>query len=191
MTAAPAAPVFDLAIVGAGPAGMAAAVEAAARGLAAVVLDEQPAPGGQVWRNIEAAAGRASLGASYARGAAHAAAFRAAAADYRPGALVWHVETAPGEPARLWLMQGERVAQLRARRVLIAPGATERPVPVPGWTLPGVMTVGALQTLLKGAGVVPSVPVVLAGNGPLLFLTAVQLATAGARIEAVLWTAPP
>lgn len=190
MTAAPAAPVVDLAIVGAGPAGMAAAVEAAARGLAAVVLDEQPAPGGQVWRNIEAAGGRASLGASYAKGAVHTAAFRAAAVDYRPGTLVWHVETSPAQPARLWLLQGERVAQLRARRVLIAPGATERPVPVPGWTLPGTMTVGGVQTLLKGAGVVPSVPVVLVGNGPLLYLTAVQLAAAGARVEAVLWTAP-
>lgn len=190
MNAKPDAPVFDLAIVGAGPAGMAAAVEAAARGLAAAVIDEQPAPGGQVWRNIEAAGAHAALGSAYAKGAAHAAAFRAAVADYRPGTLVWHVETAPGAPARLWLMQGERVGQLRARRVLIASGATERPAPVPGWTLPGVMTVGAVQTLLKGAGMAPSAPVVLAGNGPLLYLTAVQLAAAGARIEAVLWTAP-
>jgi thioredoxin reductase len=188
VTARQEGPVFDLAIIGAGPAGMAAAVLAGELGLAVVVLDEQPAPGGQIYRNIERAGDAAALGASYLRGAALARAFRVAAHDYRPGASVWHVETAAGQPCRLWLLRDGRVGQVHARRVLLAAGATERPVPVPGWTLPGVMTVGALQILLKAAGMTPEGPVVLVGNGPLLYLTAVQLAAAGGQVAAVLLT---
>lgn len=188
MTAGQDEPIFDLAIVGAGPAGMAAAALAGELGLSTVVLDEQPSPGGQIYRNIEHG-GRAPLpGANHQKGLALAAAFRAASLDYRPGTGVWHIETGADGPCRLWLLRDARVGQVRARRVLLATGATERPVPVPGWTLPGVMTVGALQILLKSAGMVPEVPVVLVGNGPLLYLTAIQLAAADARVAAVLET---
>ncbi|MFZ2100077.1 MAG: FAD-dependent oxidoreductase [Oricola sp.] len=188
MTEGQEGPIFDLAIVGAGPAGMSAAALAGEIGLSTVVLDEQPAPGGQIYRNIEHAGGTRLLGESYLKGAALADAFRATALDYRPGTGVWHVETDAGEPCRLWLLRDGRVGQIRARRVLLAGGAIERPVPVPGWTLPGVMTVGALQILLKSSGIVPDGPVVLVGNGPLLYLTAVQLAAAGAQVAAVLVT---
>ena len=182
-------PAFDLAIVGAGPAGMAAAVEARARGLVTVVLDEQSAPGGQVYRNIEQAASQsAALWPGYLKGARLAAAFRGAAVDYRPGTSVWHVEADPGQHCRLWLLREDKVGQVTARRVLMAGGALERPVPVPGWTLPGVMTVGALQILLKTAGLVPAGAGVLGGTGPLLYHTAVQHMAAGGGIAAVLLT---
>lgn len=189
MTAGQNVPVFDLAVVGAGPAGMAAAALAGELGLSTVVLDEQPAPGGQIYRNIERARGASLSGSNYQKGADLARAFRATSLDYRPETGVWHIETEPDAPCRLWLLRNARVGQVRARRVLLATGATERPVPVPGWTLPGVMTVGALQILLKAAGVVPDAPVVLAGNGPLLYLTAVQLAASNVRVAAVLDTA--
>ena len=81
-----------------------------------------------------------------------------------------------------------RGSMVQARRVLIASGAQERPVPIPGWTLPGVMLAGAAQGLLKGAGMVPSGPVVLAGNGPLLYQLGAQLVAAGAKVVAVLET---
>jgi bacterioferritin-associated ferredoxin len=79
---------------------------------------------------------------------------------------------------------------LRARRVILATGALERPFPIPGWTLPGVMTAGAVQTLLKASGIVPEGRIVLAGTGPLLWLLAAQLLRAGGRIEALLDTTP-
>ena len=79
---------------------------------------------------------------------------------------------------------------LQARRVILATGALERPFPIPGWTLPGVMTAGAVQTLLKASGLVPEGRLVLAGTGPLLWLLAAQLLRAGGRIEALLDTTP-
>ncbi|MEZ5824202.1 MAG: NAD(P)/FAD-dependent oxidoreductase [Geminicoccaceae bacterium] len=74
--------------------------------------------------------------------------------------------------------------------MIIAAGAQERPAPVPGWTLPGVMSLGSAQTLLKNAAMVSDVPTVIAGSGPLLYLAATQLQEAGARLEAVLDTTP-
>src|SRR5581483_8870487 len=82
---------------------------------------------------------------------------------------------------------GESVA---ARRILLATGAVERPVPVPGWTLPGVMTLGAAQILLKNADLVPQGRAVLDGQGPLLYLAAVQLTRAGAPPAMILETTP-
>ena len=77
-----------------------------------------------------------------------------------------------------------------ARAVFLATGAIERPFPIPGWTLPGVMSAGAAQTALKASGLVPDGPVVLAGCGPLLYLLAWQYRNAGVRVEALLDTAP-
>ena len=172
----------DCIIVGAGPAGMAAAALLAARGIDVVVLDEAPAPGGQIWRGVEAADPglRALLGADYAAGAAAVARFRASGAEYRPSTPVWNL-TAEREA---WTPGGP----VQARTLLLAVGAMERAVPVPGWTLPGVMGAGGVQILLKSAGLLPQ-GVVLAGNGPLLYLLAAQLIAVGAPPAAILDTA--
>lgn len=85
----------------------------------------------------------------------------------------------------------DRAEILQGRHVLIATGAFERPMPIPGWTLPGVMTAGAGQILLKSAAMVPDGPVVLAGCGPLLYLLAVQYLRAGIAIEALVDTSGP
>jgi len=79
---------------------------------------------------------------------------------------------------------------VRARAVILATGAIERPFPIPGWTLPGVMSAGGAQILLKTAGVVPQGRTVLAGSGPLLWLLAWQYLRAGVAIEAMLDTTP-
>jgi NADPH-dependent 2,4-dienoyl-CoA reductase/sulfur reductase-like enzyme len=79
---------------------------------------------------------------------------------------------------------------VRTRAVILATGAHERPVPIPGWTLPGVMGVGAAQALLKSSGVVPERDAVLAGSGPLLWLFAWQLCNANVRISALVDTTP-
>jgi len=178
----------DAIVIGAGPAGMAAATLLARHGADVLVLDEQPARGGQIWRGIEAAPPRlrAVLGSDYAAGAEVVARFRASGAEYRPGSAVWNV-TAGRE---IWASTAGRSTCLRARTVLVAVGALERAVPVPGWTLPGVVGAGGVQILLKSAGIVPQA-VVLAGSGPLLYLLAAQCIAAGAPPAAVLDTARP
>ena len=190
--------VVGLAIIGAGPAGMFAAIAAREHGADVLVLDEQPAPGGQIYRNVETVTAERPetarvLGGDYAAGAALVRAFRGCGAEYLPRTSVWEVSTvARREDARAPLELGilrDGVAEIvHAHCVIVASGAQERAVPVPGATLPGVMGAGGAQSLLKGAGLVPDVPVVIAGSGPLVYLVAWQLARAGAPVRAVLLT---
>jgi NADPH-dependent 2,4-dienoyl-CoA reductase/sulfur reductase-like enzyme len=180
---------IDLAVIGAGPAGLAAATLAAELGLGVTVFDENPAPGGQIYRGIEAVATRRAadlsiLGPAYQAGRAIVEAFRASKAAYQPDTSVWLVQ----KDLQLGLASQGRGRMVQARRILIAAGAQERPVPIPGWTLPGVMLAGAAQGLLKSAGMVPDGPVVLAGNGPLLYQLGAQLVAAGAKVVALLET---
>jgi len=176
----------ELAIVGAGPAGMAAAALAAELGLDTMLVDEQGSPGGQLYRAIERAPPDTPLGPEYLAGRSLAAAARASRIDYRTHTTLWHVEP----DGTLFLEAAGRTESLTARRILLATGALERPVPIPGWTLPGVMTAGAAQILLKSADLVPEGRVVLAGQGPLLYLVASQLARAGAPPIALFETTP-
>lgn len=179
----------DLLIVGAGPAGMAAAVTARRHGLSVRVVDDQPAPGGQIWRGIEtvAATPRAKrLGESYLSGTERAAAFRACGALYEPESQLWQIE--PG--FRAFVTRGGKARTVTAQAIILATGAQERPAPFPGWTLPGVLTVGAAQILLKTADSVPEKPVWIAGCGPLPLLYMTQLLAAGGRIAGFLDTTP-
>ena len=187
----------ELAIVGAGPVGMAAAVEAARRGVRVVVYDEQSAPGGQIYRNVErVAAERAetarALGEDYLAGKALVEAFRACGAEHVGGASVWEIDSdrASGGGLTLGVSRDGNAELIRADAVVVATGAMERPTPVPGWTVPGVMSAGASQTLLKASGLVPEVPVLVAGSGPLVYLAAWQLVRAGVDLVAVWGTAP-
>jgi NADPH-dependent 2,4-dienoyl-CoA reductase/sulfur reductase-like enzyme len=187
----------DLLVVGAGPAGLAAATVAAGLGVDTVLLDEQLAPGGQIYRAITTTpvTDRGILGDDYWHGASLIAPFKQSGARYVPGATVWAVaeRTAP-HPEKgfevAYSVAGE-ARIIHARRLLLATGAQERPFPIPGWTLPGVITAGAAQILLKSAGVVPADRTVLAGSGPLLYLVAWQYLNAGVKIDALLETTPP
>ena len=191
----------ELAIVGAGPAGMSAAIAAREHGIDVLVLDEQAAPGGQIYRNVETvAAGRPNaarvLGEDYVAGAAVARAFRGCGARYSPHTPVWEVGTvarrADGTaPFELGVLQDGVARLVQAHCVIVATGARERAVPVPGALLPGVMGAGGAQSLLKSSGLVPDVPAVVAGSGPLVYLIAWQLVRAGAPVQAVLLTMPP
>lgn len=184
----------DLAIVGAGPAGMAAAVQAAELGLETLLIDEQDGPGGQIYRALERLsdnpATAAALGADYAAGRSLTAALRGSTAVYRPATTVWHIDPVGSPDPTLLLASDDGSETVAGRRILLATGAIERPVPIPGWTLPGVMTIGAAQILLKSADAVPALRAVLAGQGPLLYLAALQLARAGAPPVALLETTP-
>lgn len=177
----------DVAIVGAGPAGMSAAVALRKHGLSVVVIDEQPAPGGQIWRGVERNShGKLAqaLGADYRKGKALAEAFRNSGADYMPLTQVWQIE----DGWSLFVTTNGKAQQLEARTLLLANGAQERPVPFEGWTLPGVMTVGAAQILLKSGGMLPEGKVWIAGAGPLPLLYATQMLDLEGRIEGYLDT---
>ena len=177
---------WDVLVVGAGPAGMAAATVTASAGLSTLVVDEGPGPGGQIWRAVTTTPvmSRPVLGSDYWAGAPAVRAFYEAGAVYLPSTQVWSLD-AEGAAG---LSADGAARYVSAKRVVIATGAMERPFPVPGWTLPGVMTVGAAQGLLKMSGLYPSDRLVIAGTGPLVWLYAAQLLAAGGRISALLDT---
>lgn len=174
----------DVLVIGAGPAGMSAALELQARGLSVAVADDQPAPGGRIFSSIEA---RQALGAEDHVGAALVARFRTSGGSYMPATEAWQFESGP----RVFLTRDRRAIMLEPRFVLLATGAQERPMPFPGWQLPGVMTVGGAQILLKTARQIPDQPVWLAGTGPLLLLYAHQLIASGGAVAGILDTTPP
>ena len=188
---------YDLAVVGAGPAGLACAVEAASGGMRVVVLDQQARVGGAFYRHSAAHDGATRPGALHhdwatferlrARFAEHVEAGRI---EHLGQHAVWAVE--PAFTVRALRGERERVGvTVRAAAVLVAAGAYDRTVPFPGWTLPGVMTAGGAQALLKGALVTPPGRVVVAGTGPLLLVVAAGLVQAGADVAAVVESSHP
>jgi NADPH-dependent 2,4-dienoyl-CoA reductase/sulfur reductase-like enzyme len=177
---------IGLAIIGVGPAGMAAATLAAELGVETALIDEQASPGAQIYRGIERSRPNSQLGPDYLAGRDLAASLRASRVAHRPNRTLWHIDPY----GTLYLESNGRSEVLTAHRILLAAGAFERPVPIPGWTLPGVMGAGAEQILVKSADLVPEGRAVLAGQGPLLYLVAAQLARAGAPPIALLETTP-
>lgn len=178
-------PRYDLVIIGAGPAGMAAAIQASDLGLSVAVLDEQNRAGGQIYRDVDVVTGLKAeiLGEDYAKGGQLTQAFSQSSINYINGAVVWAIEDA----FCISYTRSGRAAQIMADRVILATGALERPMPIPGWTMPGVMTAGAGQILLKQSGVAARTAV-LVGAGPLLYLIAAQMVRAGTPPVAMIET---
>jgi len=177
---------YDVAVVGAGPAGLAAAATCAQSGLRCGLFDEQQQPGGQIYRGITNSpfARGATLGDDYWRGEALVRAALDTGAHYASGATVWGLL----RPNEIMVSIDGVTRQIRAGRIILATGAIERPFPIQGWTLPGVMTAGAAQILLKTSALAPRGRTVLAGCGPLLWLLAWQYLNAGVRLDAILDT---
>ncbi len=177
----------DLVVVGAGPAGLAAACAASSCGLEVSLVDEQAAPGGQLFRNIETKLGQASLDSKEKEaGIALSRDFRNSGANYSPDTIVWGLDA-----NRVSGTCHGKTKIFQTQSVIVAPGAMERPVPFPGWTLPGVMGAGGGDILLRAGGSLledPTEPIVLAGNGPLLLLLACHLIERGVKIAAWLDT---
>ena len=181
----------DVAVVGAGPAGLAAAAEAARHGLSVTLLDDNPLPGGQYYR--QGPATREPDSAPAAGGKARDARARELLSvvdhprvTFLSGAVVW----AAPEARTLAFSHAGRGDRLRAEVIVIAAGASDRAVPFPGWTLPGVITAGGAQNLLKSQGVLPGRRALVAGSGPLLLVVADSLRRAGATVVGVAEAAP-
>ena len=178
---------YDIIVIGAGPAGMTAASLAAEHGASVALLDEQSGLGGQIYRSVtcQGASDPSILGAEYYQGKTLADRLVKSTADHVKGASVWQIS----EDREVGVTVDGAACLVSADHVIIATGAQERPFPVQGWTLPGVMNAGAAQILLKSSGVVLPDPVFV-GTGPLLYLIAHQYLRAGVRIAAVLDTTP-
>ncbi|QND98404.1 hydrogen cyanide synthase subunit HcnB [Burkholderia cenocepacia] len=179
-------------IVGAGPAGVRAAEALVDAGLRPVVIDENARWGGQIYRQPPA-------NAAFVRGKRTLYGFEAAKADavhrtmatllphvdYRPNTLAWSCGA-----GRVDTLQDGREVTVPYSHLIVASGATDRMLPVPGWTLAGVYTLGGAQVALKAQGCAIGRCIVFAGTGPLLYLVAYQYAKAGAHVAAVLDTSP-
>ncbi|GGV11371.1 NAD(P)/FAD-dependent oxidoreductase [Streptomyces spectabilis] len=186
---------YDLAVIGAGPAGLAGAVAAADLGLSVALLDSAPQPGGQYYRHPEPALGATRPEALHHDWSAFADLRRRLDAGSVVHLTRHHVWTVvrDDDGEDLWAVHAvteadegeERPVRVRARTVLLATGTYERHLPFPGWTLPGVVAAGGAQAMLKSGLVLPGSRVVVAGSGPLLLAVAASLAAAGARVPAV------
>jgi thioredoxin reductase len=179
-----------VAIVGAGPAGIAAADVLVAHGLTPVVIDEGLRPGGQIYRqprpglrlDIEAVLG-AEAG-NYRRTHATFQSLKDRI-DYRPRTAAWAIED-----RTLHTVEDNAAATVGFDAIILAAGATDRTLPVQGWTLPGVFTLGGAQVLLKEHGCLIGRRIVFCGSSPLLYLAAEQYRQMGAEIAAILDTTP-
>lgn len=170
----------ELVVIGAGPAGMAAAVAASKCGARVTVVDENQQPGGQIFRR------------SNDPGIAQSRKMKPLESRLRREFEAQDIEFW-GTATCIWadnennlrIVHAGKVEDVEAQSVIIATGTYERVLPVPGWTLPGVMTAGAAQAFLKGSGVVPAGPVLLTGNGPLQLAVAADLVAQGVHVAAV------
>ncbi|MDA8048966.1 MAG: FAD/NAD(P)-binding oxidoreductase [Rhodospirillales bacterium] len=177
-------------IVGAGPAGMRAAARLVEAGLCPVVVDEAPASGGQIYRRQprqfhRAAASLYGFEARKATGLHRMFDALLPRIDYRPETLAWNVYENV-----VHLRHGTESEALRFDALILAPGATDRIMPLPGWTLPGVYSLGGAQIALKAQACAIGARPAFLGTGPLLYLVAYQYVRAGAAVAAVLDTSP-
>jgi thioredoxin reductase len=175
----------DVAVVGGGPAGMAAAIAARRAGASVVLVDEYAAPGGQIWRRAFAELGDVAPASLPRDGRRLCRGLASCGASVLGATTVWAAQRDGGQHALLVHGPDGEPGRILARAVVLATGAYDRPLAFPGWTLPGVMTAGGAQALAKGQGVLPGRRVLLAGAGPFLLPVAAQLRGLGADLVAV------
>lgn len=170
-------------VLGGGPAGLAAAATLAENGVDVLLVDERSKLGGQFYKQPGAARRieETRLDSQYRAGRKLAARVHEAGVRVIGSTSVW----AAFAPDYLVAQCDDRSVILRPERLVLATGAHERAVPMPGWTLPGVMTTGAAQTLLRSSQVAPGKRVLLSGNGPLNMQVASELVRAGVQVTAL------
>jgi len=190
----------DIAVVGAGPAGLAAGVAAAEAGARVAVVDAGSQPGGQFWRHPAETVepepdghGHHGWNSYLDLRARFDAAQRAGRITYLPGLQVWMAERSEdGFVLRTTAAVGSaHPLTVMAARLVLCPGGYDRQLPVPGWDLPGVMAAGGIQAFIKANGVLPGKRFVIAGTGPFLLPVAAGVAEAGGKVLAVLESSSP
>ncbi len=179
----------EIAVIGAGPAGLAATAEAVASGAKVTLIDDNRQPGGQYFRQVSGEFRRSAatvFDKDQPRAEALLTIISHPDVDYMPETTVWSLDD-----DRMVAYSGPRGSgRLTAGCLILCTGAHDRPVPFPGWTLPGVVTAGGLQNLVKEHRMLPGRRAVVAGNGPLLLVTAVSLLRGGAQVAEVVEAAP-
>lgn len=191
----------SLAVIGAGPAGLAATLAAAARGIRVTLIDSAAEAGGQFYRQPAPALGARRPQALHHQWRTWERLRDGLRTHVQAGTVrhvtdhhVWFVERLDTAGFTVHALVGpeqEQPAEVRATAVLLATGGYEKVLPFPGWTLPGVVTAGGAQAMLKGGLVLPGRTAVVAGTGPLLLPVATGLATAGATVAALVDSADP
>lgn len=171
----------DVLVVGAGPGGIGAALEAHRGGLQVLVVDENERPGGQIHRQLSGKPRRAAPRSAPPSAKRLLSAFADSGIKRLWGATAW----ASFENGSVEVVVGRANFRVHFQALVVATGACDRPYPVPGWTLPGVFTAGGAQALLKSQGLFPGRRILLAGAGPLQLVVASQLARSGAGVVAV------
>ena len=180
-----------LAVIGAGPAGLSAALAAAEAGIEVLVIDDNPQIGGQIYRQLPAPfelGAPGDLGPDYLDGQRL---LRRVQAD-GDRITIWSGASlaAVFEPRQLAIARPDDLVLVEPDAIVVATGAYERPVPVPGWTLPGVLATGGAQALVKTQQVRPGRRAIMAGTGPLQLVVANQLLDAGVEVVAIAEAAP-
>ena len=188
---------YELAVIGAGPAGVAAALAAADDGVHVALLDGSAEAGGQFWRPIARRLNARRPERLYHAWSTWEALRDRLAAHRESGRItflserhVWHVE--PGFVIHALVGAEQQQSEtISADGLVLATGGYERVLPVPGWTLPGVVTAGGAQAMLKAGLVLPGRRVVVAGSGPLLLPVTAGLTAAGAQVAGLYESADP
>mgnify|MGYP000672897374 CR=1 FL=1 len=181
---------YDMIVVGAGPAGLSAAIEAAKKGMHVVVYDENAKPGGQLFKQIHKFFGSKEHKAKI-RGFHIGEELLAEAAELGVEVVLNAIVIGIFPEKEVTVKVEDHVIHVKGDTILIATGASENMVTFPGWTLPGVLGAGAADVLLKSASMLPEGPVVLCGNGPLILQTVVHLKHFGIPIAGVALTGSP
>jgi NADPH-dependent 2,4-dienoyl-CoA reductase/sulfur reductase-like enzyme len=172
----------EVLVIGAGPAGMAAAAAAAENGCRVRIVDDNPSAGGQIWRGYASKDSKSHSGCF----AALMRRLDSARVEVIAGSRV----VAQPIPGTVRVESEARSADLRFDKLILATGARERFLPFPGWTLPGVLGAGGLQALVKAGLPIAGKRIVLAGSGPLLLAVAANLVKEGAHIAGVFEQTP-
>jgi thioredoxin reductase len=180
---------YEMICVGAGPAGLAAAVEAAKHGVQVIVFDENERPGGQLFKQIHKFFGsreHRAMERGYNIGNSFLDDARELGVEVSLNSVVLGIY----ENGAINVMVRDRIEQFKAQKTLVATGASENMIPFSGWTLPGVIGAGAAQTMSNIHGIRPGNDILMVGSGNVGVIVSYQMMQAGSRIAAVIDAAP-
>ncbi len=177
--------IYDIAVLGAGPAGIAAAIQASQQQCEVLLIDEQPQAGGQIWRAksdsiISAPATPESINADESRQV-----LATSGITHSCNSRVWHFEKQANDIWILYLVTNGQSSQIQCRALILATGAYERVFPVPGWTLPGVLGLAGATSMFKEYQTLHGSHTLVCGTGPLVFYVASEILRLGGSISAV------